>query len=215
MISRTLVATDHPEVARVVRHAGFEALMTSPRHPSGTDRVAEAVSGLSCRVVVGLQADEPFLDPQDIDALVQAVLEGVPLATLASPLARDEDFTDPNVVKVVTSAGGRALYFSRSPIPYPRPPDGPFPFPPAGPGTAPVRAHLGVYAWDRAALLEFSRLTPSPLEQAEGLEQLRALEHGWEVRVLPARSPSCGIDTPEDLLRAEPLAARSTRNANP
>lgn len=214
-IGRVLVATDSPEVAQVVQAAGFEAVMTDPGHTSGTDRVAEAASGLDCRVVVGLQADEPFLQGKDLDALVQAVCEGARLATLSSPLTRDADFIDPNVVKVVTTAEGRALYFSRSPIPYPRPESGPFPFPPGPPCFNLTQAHLGVYAWEREALLAFARLGPSPLERAEGLEQLRALEQGWTIRVLPARGEPCGVDTPEDLFRAEAMLARLTRTANP
>ncbi len=199
-----LVATDDERVRDVAQAAGFDAVMTSPDHASGTDRVAEAVAERSEEIVVGLQADEPFIDPRDIDALIDCLARSeAPLATLALPLREPSAYADANTVKVVMTAGGRALYFSRSPIPYHRPAGGDLPTVPTPPPAPVVMVHVGVYAWRRAALLAFSAMPPSPLERAEGLEQLRALEAGWEIRVLTAHGTPCGVDTPEDLRRAE------------
>lgn len=212
-----LVATDDTRILETAEAAGFPAVMTAAGHASGTDRVAEAVASRSEEIVIGLQADEPFVDPRDLDALVACLErhERASLATLAADIEEPADYADPNVVKVVTTAGGRALYFSRSPIPYHRPGDGgelPRLPPPPPPGTA--RAHVGVYAWRRESLLSFTAMPPSPLERLEGLEQLRALEAGWEIRVLAARAAPLGVDTPEDLRRAEArLATTDGRNA--
>lgn len=195
-IDRVLVATDHEGIAAVARQAGAEVVMTSPRCASGTDRVAEAAAGLDAALVVNVQGDEPLLDPADLDALV-AAFDGEPeleMATLARPLARAEEYADPNAVKVVCARGGDALYFSRAPIPHAR--DG-------SPPGASVRVHLGIYAFRRAALLAFPGLPPGTLEQLECLEQLRALEAGWRIRVITARGEALGVDTPADLARAE------------
>lgn len=210
LVDRVLVAADDSRVESAVSEAGFEARMTSSEHPSGTDRVAEVARGLQAAIVVGLQADEPFLDAADIDQLVETLLsdEEIPLASLASPLRNRETWFDPNAVKVVTDSRGRALYFSRSPIPYHRPESGPLPAVPPGPPPEDCRLHLGIYAWRREALLKFAALPPSPLEKLEGLEQLRALEAGWSVAIRPARGEALGIDTPEDLRQAEARLAR-------
>ncbi|MBP7146133.1 MAG: 3-deoxy-manno-octulosonate cytidylyltransferase [Acidobacteria bacterium] len=204
-----IVATDDERVAAAVGGAGYRCEPTRADHPSGTDRIAEVAARLAAEVVVGLQADEPFLAPEDLDAMIAALDDpGTRLATLAAPLADAASFRDPNVVKVVLDGAGRALYFSRSPIPYPRPPGGALPFPPGAPHPATALRHVGVYAWQRESLLAFAGLSPSPLERAEGLEQLRALEAGWTIRVLPAHGDPAGIDTPEDLRRAELRLAR-------
>lgn len=208
-VQRVIVATDEERVAESVRAGGHEVFLTRPDHPSGTDRVAEVVRSLEAPRVIGLQADEPFLEPQDLDRLAEAIgPSGFPLATLAVPLAGREAWLDPNAVKVVTGSDGRALFFSRSPIPYVRPAAaGPLPFPPAGEPPAAARLHVGVYAWQREALFAFTQMPPSPLEQLEGLEQMRALEAGWPIAVLPAQGTPFGIDTPEDLSRAETFLA--------
>jgi 3-deoxy-manno-octulosonate cytidylyltransferase (CMP-KDO synthetase) len=215
-IERVLVATDHRGIAAAAREAGAEAVMTSPRCASGTDRVAEAAAGLDAQVVVNVQGDEPLLDPGDLDALVGA-FDGEPelhMATLARPLASDAAYRDPNVVKVVCSRGGDALYFSRAPIPHAR--DGralgPREIGASGAGLPPgvPLSHLGIYAFRRAALEAFPDLPAGALEQVECLEQLRALEAGWRIRVVPARGEALGVDTPADLARAEQqLAGRS------
>jgi len=208
---RVVVATDDERVRAVVRAAGFEAALTDPAHPSGTDRVAEVARRMDAEIVVGLQADEPLLSPADLDALVERLADDpeLPLATLAAPLDDRGQWLDPNAVKVVVDARGRALYFSRAPIPSTGPADGAAGGPPPGPPAC-ARLHVGVYAWRRAALLAFAGLPPSPLERAERLEQLRALTAGWPIAVLPASGRPFGVDTPEDLERAERRLGRTT-----
>lgn len=211
-VREIIVATDDERVIAVARGAGVRVEMTRADHASGTDRVAEVASRLDAEIVLGLQADEPFLAPADVDALAGALAdaEGPPLATLAVPLVDTADWLDPNVVKVAVTPGGRALYFSRSPIPYPRPSGAPLPFPPRAPAPGATWRHVGVYGWRREALLRFAAMGPSSLERTEGLEQLRALEAGWQIAVLRALGEPFSVDTPDDLLRAERRLARLT-----
>ena len=199
-IETTIVATDDERVAEHVRSWGVRVELTRADHQSGTDRVAEVAEQLDADIVVGLQADEPFLDPADVDRLVAELSDagGASLATLSAPLEDVDQWRDPNAVKVVTDAAGRALYFSRAPIPYPFGTGAEAAAVPPG-----VRLHVGVYGWRRDALLRFASMPPSPLEQCEGLEQLRALEAGWTIQVAPATGAPFGIDTEEDLRRAE------------
>lgn len=213
-ISEVIVATDDLRVFRTVEDAGFRAEMTDPDLPSGTDRVAAVARDLDADLVVGLQADEPLLLPGDLDSLVEALADtGEPagLATLAGPRPSPEEWRNPNVVKLLVNASGHAIYFSRAPIPYPRPnAGGPLPENPRGPVPEAARTHVGVYGWRKAALLAFTGMEPSPLERAEGLEQLRAIEAGWPVAVRAARGLACGVDRPEDIGRAETLARTLT-----
>ena len=203
-LSRLLVATDDERIARAVEEFGGEAVMTSPKHPSGTDRLAEVARRIRADIYVNVQGDEPLLEPSDLDLLVECLRSEpkVDMATLSTPLTDAAAARDPNVVKVVCDAGECALYFSRSPIPHPYAPGG-------DPGAAdrrpsvPWRRHVGVYAYRKRALLEFASWPRSTLEAIEGLEQLRALEHGWKVRVLPARGRYLGVDTPEDVVAVE------------
>jgi 3-deoxy-manno-octulosonate cytidylyltransferase (CMP-KDO synthetase) len=195
-LARVLVATDDQRILDVVRGFGGEAVLTSSEHRSGTDRVAEAARDLDADVVINIQGDEPMLRPEPLDALV-AAFEARPeleIATLAHAIARPEDANDPGAVKVVVDREGFALYFSRLPIPFYR----------DGPGGERWR-HLGVYAYRKAALLRFAGLTPTPLEQAEALEQLRALESGMRILVLPTEHFCVGVDTPEDLGRVREM----------
>lgn len=194
-IDAVLVATDDQRIAETVRAAGVEVVMTGDC-ASGTDRVAEAVrdrSGLD--LVVNLQGDEPLLSGANVDTLVSGMLARpeIPIGTLCRPLDPGRA-GDPNAVKVVRRLDGRALYFSRSAVPYPRDASA------AGPLW---RLHLGIYAFRPQALARFVALGPSGLERAEGLEQLRALENGMELLVLDAPDDACGVDTPEDLERVE------------
>ena len=193
-LDRVLVATDDERIRDAVLERGGEVVMTAADHPSGTDRAAEVARSLEGDVVVNIQGDEPMLDPSGLDRLVDALRDepDVPLATLRRPAAPGE-LDDPDVVKVVTDADRRALYFSRAPIPFPRGEEG------GG------WVHVGIYAFRRERLIEFAGMGPSPLERAERLEQLRALEAGWVVRVLDDRSRSIGVDTPADLERARKL----------
>lgn len=207
-LSGVWVATDHGGIAEAARAAGAGVVMTSAECASGTDRVAEAARAVEADVYVNVQGDEPLADPADLDALAAAFEGPSPpeMATLARPIGAGAaaELWNPDVVKVVCGTCGDALYFSRSPIPYFReawpPGSGGVPAPASGP--APLR-HYGVYAYTRPALLAFSSLPRGRLEEAESLEQLRALEAGWRIRVVTAAGESVGVDRPEDLPRAE------------
>ena len=203
-VGAVLVATDDERIAAAAREAGADAVLTG-EHPSGTDRIAEAVLDRDgWEVVVNVQGDEPLLPPENIETLVGEMVTRpeVEIGTLCRPLAADR-VDDPNAVKVVRRGDGRALYFSRSVVPHPR----------NGAAAEELwRLHLGIYAFRRQALRRFVKLGPSPLERAEGLEQLRALENGMDILVLDAPRDAFGVDTPEDLARAgEWLARRAKR----
>lgn len=196
-IGRVIVATDDPRIAEAVAKFGGEAVMTRADHPSGTDRVAEVAAGLpEAGIVVNLQGDEPEVSGEALD-LVVSLLENdaeAPMATLATPIREESVYRDPSCVKVVCSRAGRALYFSRSPIPFHR---DALPASEASLGFL----HLGLYAYRRDFLLKLGTLPPSPLESAEKLEQLRVLELGYPIAVGFVDEPSVGIDTPEDYRR--------------
>jgi 3-deoxy-manno-octulosonate cytidylyltransferase (CMP-KDO synthetase) len=209
---RVLVATDDERIAAVVRGFGGEVVMTSPAHATGTDRLAEAARGTDAEIVVNVQGDEPMLDPEGIDAAVEALAgdPGIDIATLSLPLRDVEEMLSPSVVKVVTDARGLALYFSRSPIPMVRESAHPDPRAAAAAAVARglARKHVGLYVYRRAALLRFASLPPSPLEVAEGLEQLRALHHGMRMRVVEREGAAFpAVDTAEDLERVRALIA--------
>jgi 3-deoxy-manno-octulosonate cytidylyltransferase (CMP-KDO synthetase) len=191
-LDRVVVATDDERIAQAVRAAGGETVMTSASAASGTDRLAEAARALPGDVYVNVQGDEPLMDPVSIDRAVDALLASPDreIASVWVPLPAGEA-SDPNAVKVVVAADGRALYFSRAAIPYPR-------------GGAPVyRKHLGLYAYRAATLAAVAALPPSALEKSESLEQLRWLEAGYSIWMAEAAADSIGVDTPEDLSRAE------------
>ncbi|MHC5211993.1 MAG: 3-deoxy-manno-octulosonate cytidylyltransferase [Planctomycetota bacterium] len=186
-----IVATDDERIARVARDFGARVEMTRSDHPSGGDRVAEVASRLEVELILNVQGDEPELDPADLDRLVERLADGEEeLVTLAWRLGPDdaEALADPDLVKLVLDDRGRALYFSRCPIPH---------------GAPPERAlgHLGVYGWRREALLRFAGAPPAELERWERLEQLRALAMGMDIGVVVTRHRSLGIDTPEDYAR--------------
>lgn len=195
-VDRVIVATDDMRIARAASGFGAEVALTSPRHPTGTDRLAEVAAKLpSARIILNVQGDEPDIAPATIDRLARE-LRGNPrlgMATAANPVSDPEDVQNPNVVKVVTDRAGRALYFSRGAIPFDRD------------GTGGVRylRHQGIYAYRRRVLLDFVRWKPTPLEKAEKLEQLRALENGVQIGVITVKHASVGVDAPEDLARAE------------
>jgi 3-deoxy-D-manno-octulosonate cytidylyltransferase len=197
-IARVIVATDDERIAAPVRAAGGEAMMTSPAHQSGTDRIAEVASKVGGDVFLSVQGDQPFIAPTDLDALAAAMVAdaSIQMATLATPIADLVEWTDPNKVKVVCGVDGNALYFSRSPIPHAR--DG------GMPKTA--LRHIGVYAYRRDFLMKFAALPMGVLEQIEKLEQLRALEHGYVIKVVRSVAPSLEVDTADDLIRAREAA---------
>jgi 3-deoxy-manno-octulosonate cytidylyltransferase (CMP-KDO synthetase) len=210
-IDRLLVATDDERVASAVAGFGGEVVMTSSHHASGTDRLAEvARTVLDASILVNVQGDEPLLDPEGIDAAVGAVTRdpAVALATLSLPLSDPEEMMAPGVVKVVVDESGDALYFSRSPIPFVRSAKGGL-VEAAREAVASgiARKHVGLYVYRREALERFASLAPSPLEEAEGLEQLRALHHGMRIRVTPLRASTGGVavDTPQDLEKVRAL----------
>jgi 3-deoxy-D-manno-octulosonate cytidylyltransferase len=202
-LSRVLVATDDERIAAPVRAAGGEAIMTSVAHLSGTDRIAEVAALIHADLYVNVQGDLPFIEPADLDALVAPMLadETIAMATLATPILDGHEWNNPNVVKVVCGADGNALYFSRSPIPHAR--DGGMP--------KQALRHIGVYAYRRDFLMKFAALPQGVLERVEKLEQLRALEHGYTIRVVASVKPSLEVDTADDLARARDVAAGSTR----
>lgn len=194
-LGRIIVATDDTRIAEVVAAFGGEAVMTSPDHPSGTDRVAEVAAGIpDADLFVNLQGDEPEINAQEIDRLVAMMERDVeaPMGTLATPIRDEATYRDPSCVKAVLSRSGRALYFSRAPIPHHR--EG-APVPPQ------ALLHLGIYAYRRSFLLSLAALEPTPLELSEKLEQLRVLEHGFPIAVEVVPEASVGIDTPEDYRR--------------
>lgn len=196
-LDQVWVASDHERILDTVRDFGGRAIATRRDHPSGTDRLAEAAAsiGLADRdVVVNVQGDEPQVQEEMITLLVQTLTseDHAPMATLAVASQSAEDLRDPNVVKVVTDRDGNALYFSRAAIPHRRDPSE---------VTEPFLKHLGYYAYRKSFLNVFTRLTPGPLEKIEKLEQLRALEHGYPIRVGLSPFETVGIDTPEDLER--------------
>ncbi len=199
-------AVDHKLLFDCVTTAGFQAIMTSPAHQSGTDRLAEANRTVGAEVVVNVQADEPLVTGSQIRALAGMVGEGVPMATLATPFRRTADFANPNQVKVVLAAAARrALFFSRSPIPFAR--DRAGKIDDAWVAANPCFKHLGLYAYQADLLEKFSRLPLGRLEQIEKLEQLRVLENGYPIACDVTSDPGIGVDVPEDVARFEELLA--------
>jgi 3-deoxy-manno-octulosonate cytidylyltransferase (CMP-KDO synthetase) len=201
VLDEVCVATDDDRIARAVEAFGGRAVMTSPDHASGTDRLAEAVRGIPADVVVNIQGDQPFIDPVMITEAVQPLLDdaSLPMSTLMHPISRPEDLQDTGVVKVVVDRAGFALYFSRSLIPYPR-----------TPVPHSVYEHVGLYVYRRDFLLELAALPPTTLEQVESLEQLRVLEHGHRIRVVETRCSDnefsgFSVDTQADIERAEAM----------
>lgn len=208
-VSRVIVATDDERIAEVVREAGGEAVLTSPDHQSGSDRAAEVALRLpEGSFIVNVQGDEPMIPPATIDLAVSALIDNdeAAISTTCEVITSAGDVLDPNIVKVITDAFGNAVYFSRSPIPYPREPvrrsgsiENALVENPSLVGT--FRKHTGLYVFRRESLLKFTQLSPTALETAEMLEQLRALENGMKIRVVEARESSIGVDTAEDLER--------------
>ena len=192
-LTATIIATDDERVYEVARSFGARVVMTRGDHVSGTDRVAEAASAENAELVVNIQGDEPLIDPAAIDAAILPLAHdpAIVMGTLKKAIEDPREVTDPNVVKVVTDRNGDAIYFSRCPIPYERDQ--------AGPGTH--FKHIGLYVYRRDFLLGYSALPVGPLEQAERLEQLRAIENGYRIRVVETEFESLGVDTPEDLER--------------
>ena len=201
-LTEVVIATDDQRVRAAAEKFGARVITTRSDHASGTDRVAEAASASNAAFIVNIQADEPLIDPAAIDAAVLGQLdqEDVLMTTLRKRIENHSEVTDPNVVKVVTDRAGDALYFSRLPIPHVRSDAG-------GrlPNDTAYFKHIGLYAYRREFLLSYSDLPVGPLERAERLEQLRALENGFKIRVIETEYESLGVDTPADWERVSAL----------
>jgi 3-deoxy-manno-octulosonate cytidylyltransferase (CMP-KDO synthetase) len=201
-VSRVIVATDDLRIATAVIKFGGEVKLTRADHPSGTDRLAEVAAKLDCDVVVNVQGDLPLIDPGAIDEAVAPFSDpAVLITTLYRRITDSAELRDPNIVKIAIDRGGFALYFSRAPIPYVRDPRG---------GWPPMYRHIGLYAYRRSALMVFASLEPTPLERAEALEQLRALEHGIRIKTVETAYDSVEVDTPEDLEHVRRLLTAPT-----
>jgi 3-deoxy-manno-octulosonate cytidylyltransferase (CMP-KDO synthetase) len=200
-LTEVVIATDDERIRKAAEIFSARVVMTRSDHVSGTDRVAEAASASKASIIVNIQGDEPLIDPDAIDAAVLGLLdaEDVPVATLKKRIERPDDIADPNVVKVVTDAHGNAIYFSRAAIPFVR----------QSGDQASWFKHIGLYVYRRDFLLEYSALPVGPLERAEKLEQLRAIENGYKIRVVETDYDSLGVDTPEDWRRVAELFERS------
>ncbi len=198
-----LIACDHDYVFKLAKNFGAKVVMTDPNHPSGSDRIAEAVKDLDVEIVVNIQGDEPFIDPETIDSLALMLKEDPQclMGTVIKEIANKEDFQDSNVVKCVVDSQGYALYFSRAPIPYNRNV--------IRPSGLKQYKHLGVYAYRKDFLLQYKSWPKSILETTEQLEQLRVLEKGHRIRTVVTTMESVAVDTPEDLKKAEQWFAQS------
>ena len=200
-VDAVIVATDDPRIADAVMKFGGNVRMTSAEHLTGTDRLAEVAAGLDCDLVVNVQGDEPLIEPDTIDAAIEPFRDDPALlmSTVSTRITDNDAIADPNVVKVVSDVRGFALYFSRSPIPYPR-------------GLrATSYKHLGLYVYRRQFLRTVAALEPTALERSESLEQLRVLENGFAIKVVETRHDSIGVDTPEDLERVRRLLTADAR----
>lgn len=212
-VTRALVATDDERIAEAVRAHGYEAMITRADHQSGSDRLAEVAAMLPAKsLIVNVQGDEPLIDPRTIERAIAALQENpvAMIATTAEPLDNAADILSADVVKVVTDEAGYALYFSRSPIPFPREAVRLYGDLATALQAQPAlchifRKHTGLYVYRREFLLEFTAWAPSALEQIESLEQLRALEHGAKIIVTEAAGVSWGVDTPADVRRVREL----------
>jgi len=206
LIERVIIATDSEQIYQAAQAMGAEVQLTSPNHPSGTDRIAEVAARIETDLVVNLQGDEPFMTAELISLAIEPLLQdqSLVMATLKTPIRQEEELFDPNIVKVVTDLQDFALYFSRAPIPY---------FRDEGPDLSSLRIfrHIGLYVYRKDFLLRLVRLTPSFLEEAEKLEQLRVLENGYKIKVIGCDYEGIGIDTPEDLRKAEELWQKKGR----
>jgi len=202
-VTSVIVATDDERILEAVRGFGGVACMTAAYHASGTDRIAEVASELSCEIVVNVQGDEPLIEPSMIDEAIEP-LRADPLVVMSTLRRRMDDRADidnPNVTKVVVDREGYALYFSRAAIPYAR----------EGAPAAAAWRHVGLYVYRREILLQLAGLAPTELERSESLEQLRALQHGIRILAVETEHDSIGVDTPEDLERVRRLSAGAVR----
>ncbi len=205
LVSRVIVATDDPRIADAVSLIGGEAIMTSTSHETGTDRLAEVAAGLDSDIIVNVQGDEPLIEPAMVDQAIEPFLhdQNLVMGTLKTRIKCLHDFLSPNTVKVVTDAAGHALYFSRSPLPFFRDKWSDLKDESFCCGKLLCYKHVGLYVYRRTFLLEFAAMPPTFLELSEKLEQLRAIENGIRIRVVETDFESIGVDTPDDLVKAQ------------
>ncbi|HOO55752.1 MAG TPA: 3-deoxy-manno-octulosonate cytidylyltransferase [bacterium] len=193
-LDRAIVATDDERIYEVVESFGGRVVMTRRDHATGTDRIAEVAQGEECDIIVNVQGDEPLMDPGLINRAVEhfGAIPDFRFGSAMTPIETEEDIQNPNVVKVVVGQGGQALYFSRFPLPYRRKHT-----------TIPVYQHIGFYVYSREFVLSYSKMSPTPLEQTESLEQLRAIENGIRIDMIETKYQGIGVDAPEDVARIE------------
>lgn len=196
-LDEVLIACDHPQVLQVAEGFGAKAVMTDPAHPSGSDRIAQAIDGMDVDIVVNIQGDEPFIDPNTIDDLANLLKQDAACAmgTVIKVISDKEDVQNPNIVKCVVDEKGYALYFSRSPIPYNRHAQ--------EPDNLVYYKHLGLYAYRKDFLWQYKSWPKGYLESIEQLEQLRVLERGYRIKTVQTQYETVAVDTPEDLKKAE------------
>jgi 3-deoxy-manno-octulosonate cytidylyltransferase (CMP-KDO synthetase) len=218
LVGETMVATDDARIADAVRDFGGTVVMTSPDHRTGTERVAEVARGIKAQIIANIQGDEPLIRGDIIDEAIRPLISenSIHISTLKSPIPRVSDWFNPNVVKVVTDREGFALYFSRSPIPFFHGKSrayGRFPCSDREHGDdslppGPIYRHIGLYVYRRSLLLSIGQMEPTPLEKAEGLEQLRLMENGYRIKVIPVDYHPVGVDTPGDVEEVRERLAR-------
>ena len=214
LIDKAIVATDDERIFNAVKEYGGEVMMTRADHPTGTDRLAEVANNFpDVDLIVNVQGDEPLIEPSLIDDLISLFIDDfnsksnsefriphselLQMATVSTELKEESEINNPNNVKVISDLNGYALYFSRSQIPYPR-----------NAGKSKVYKHIGIYAYRRDFLLKYAKMSPTPLEQSESLEQLRALENGYKIKVLRSDNQFIGVDTEEDLKLVNEIYAK-------
>jgi len=199
-LDRLVIACDHIDLKKEAEKFGAEVILTSASHSSGTDRIAEAVRDIDVNIVINIQADEPLIHHSIIDRLAQEMIldQELLMATVKKRIDQDDEINNPNVVKIVTTREDYAIYFSRFPIPFYR----------DDIGSATYYKHLGIYAYTKDFLYTFKNFPASFLERAERLEQLRVLEAGYRIKVIETQFDSCGVDTEDDLCKAESLLSK-------
>ena len=197
LLNRIIIATDDKRIYQTAKNFGAEARMTSSSHHSGTDRVAEVAKEIESPIIINIQGDEPLLKGEMIDSLVVALQdETIPMATLAARMNDLSLLNEKNIVKVVSDTNGFALYFSRSPLPFQT--------------SDYFLQHIGIYGYQKDFLLAFSKMQPSRLEKTEKLEQLRALENGYKIKIIETQLPSLSVSSPEDIIKVENLLKKKT-----
>ncbi|MFB3894983.1 MAG: 3-deoxy-manno-octulosonate cytidylyltransferase [bacterium] len=210
LLTELYVATEDERIVRVVEQAGGKAIMTSASHQSGSDRLGEVAGKIDADIIVNIQGDEPLLEPEMLDEMVRPLIDDktILMGTLKKRISNPEDLQNPNIVKVVCDKNGFAIYFSRSLIPYPKSGWKDASIHGLAEGDLAIYKHLGLYAYQKEFLMKFTQLPVSPIEKIEGLEQLRALDNGYKIKVVETKFDTIAVDTPEDLERVIKVVSR-------